>query len=84
MSWRSSLRIGCALDGMSWVKKLTVSSSAGSIQKAVEAAPPQDSSPSEQTTRPGTGSMTTAKPRPKPVPTCGDSAFRGRPNCARS
>jgi len=33
------------LDGISWVKNETVSPSAWSIQKAVEAAPPQDSSP---------------------------------------
>ena len=38
---RSSRRIGVALDGSTWVMKIAISSSAGSIQNAVDAAPPQ-------------------------------------------
>ena len=68
MSWCSWERIGSALEGISWVMKTTVSSSAGSTQNAVLARPPQENSPGEQMTLLGTGSSTTAKPRPNPLP----------------
>ena len=47
---RSSRRIGYRLDGMNWVRKTTQTSSTGSIQNAVDAAPPHQYSPAEPAT----------------------------------
>jgi hypothetical protein len=51
------------LDGMSWVRKLAVSCSAGSM-KEVLAAPSQASSPALDRTLLATGSSMTANARP--------------------
>ncbi len=59
---------------MYWVKKLTVSCSAGSTQKVVLAAPPQLNSPAEPRVLDAAGSSWTAKPRPNPTPLNTDSA----------
>jgi hypothetical protein len=72
------------LDGSSWVKNETVRSASWSTQNTVLAAPPQEISPAEPVTLPGTGSIMTAKPRPKPTPRNGASANSGRPNVSRS
>ena len=56
------------LDGKSWVMKMAVSSSTGSIQNAVLAAPPQANSPTEQMLPFIAGSSTTEKPSPNPMP----------------
>ena len=47
---RSSRRIGYSVDGRNWVRKTTQRSSTGSIQNAVDAAPPHQNSPSEPAT----------------------------------
>jgi hypothetical protein len=65
---RSSRRIGYALDGSTWVMKMAISSSAGSIQNDVVAAPPQDYSPALPGISVWAGFMVTEKPRPKPMP----------------
>ena len=46
----------------------TISSSTGSTQKYVLAAPPQANSPGESSTPAAAGSRTTEKPSPKPMP----------------
>lgn len=71
-------------DGTSWVMKTAVISSAGSTQKAVLAAPPQASSPADDSVLLAAGSITTENPSPKPMPAKEVSANRGRPNASRS
>src|SRR6185503_15243548 len=53
------------LEGSSWVKNMAVSSSAGSTQKAVLAAPPQANSPALDSVLAFTASFSTEKPSPK-------------------
>jgi len=80
-SW---LRIGWVLDGRSWVRKTAVTSSTGSTQKAVLAAPPHPNSPLPDSTRFYTLSVTTENPSPNPTPSKVVSANRGRPIDSRS
>ena len=61
-------RMGYVDDGRSWVRRRTTSSSRGSTQNIVLAAPPHAYSPAEPTTAARTGSSTTEKPRPNPMP----------------
>lgn len=60
--------MGWTLEGMHWDRKITVSSSVGSTQNAVPAAPPQLNSPSEPRSFCLAASWTTAKPSPNPEP----------------
>ena len=55
-------------DGISWVMKITMSSSAGSIQKIVDAIPPHMYSPAEPAVCVRAGPWPTATVSPKPLP----------------
>lgn len=64
----NSRRIGYRLDGMNWLRKTTHTSTSGSIQKAVDAAPPYQYSPGEPRMPVRARSAVMAKPKPKPTP----------------
>jgi len=58
---------------MTWVMKITMRSSAGSIQNAVLAAPPHANSPGLPRMWARAADCMTEKPRPKPTPAYGVS-----------
>src|SRR6185312_4118132 len=59
--------MGWVLEGSSWVKNMAVSSSAGSTQKAVLAAPPQANSPALDSAFAFTAQHREAEPEPEAV-----------------
>jgi fibronectin-binding autotransporter adhesin len=65
---RSRRRVRRASEPMTWVMNTTASSSFGSIQKAVEAAPPQWNSPTVPGSLVLATSMLTPQPMEKPTP----------------